>query len=86
MLVLYKLLDKIKKPSNKKPLKEIMNEFSFHSIKDEVDKNKQKNTENLLNFDILRKDFEAQKELNEIDLNIYSVLYYIIMIIFIFFG
>lgn len=62
------LLTNIKKSKIKKTINEIMNEFSFHSIKDDKIDIKIKNLEKLFNFEQLRKDFEAQKELNEIDL------------------
>jgi hypothetical protein len=64
------LLAKIKKTNTHKTLNEIMNEFSFYSIKEDKDEINKKNLEKLLDFNQLRKDFEAQKESNKIDLKI----------------
>ena len=64
------LLSKIKKTNTHKTLNEIMNEFSFYSIKEDKDEINKKNLEKLLDFNQLRKDFEAQKESNKIDLKI----------------
>ena len=62
------LLDNIKKPKINKTINEIMNEFSFHSIEDAQIEIKLKNLEKMFNFEQLRKDIEAQKQLNELDL------------------
>ena len=57
------LLSNIKKPKIHKSIRDIMNEFSFYSLKDEKEDNCKKNSEK--DFEKLRKEFEEQKEINK---------------------
>lgn len=57
------LLSNIKKPKIHKSIRDIMNEFSFYSIKGEKEDNCKKNSEK--DFEKLRKEFEEQKEINK---------------------
>ena len=61
-----------KKPNTEdipKKLNQVMNEFSFHSIKEEKVENNQKDLHNSIDEEKLVEEFEAKKELNKLDLN-----------------
>ena len=66
------LLSVKKKPNTEdipKKLNEVMNEFSFHSIKEEKEENNKKDLYNSIDVEKLIEEFEARKELNKLDLN-----------------